>query len=189
MDNAKSQTPRAGHIDDTLRSKIKAAQIDLNSSPPTRHQAIDAAWVLAANCSTEVADERLDSIAEVFAHFPLPVVAACVEPFHGIATQLVYDRRTGKAERRKYLPSNGEIRDWCEDYISELWKVAHIQERKAVAPASVMPPRAPEDVAHVQHRLSETIEALKKASGISTAEEQRAAAERILEVARRQREC
>jgi hypothetical protein len=182
-------TPKAGPNDDALQLKAKSARIDLASSPPTREQAIDFTRSLVSNWTGDLSDDRLDSITEIWLHFPLPLCKACADPWTGIVSTKIKDLRTGVLEPRRFVPSNPEIRAWCYDYKADLHDIVKAGESagRAVASPPLAPPRpepTPEEVAHVWRRVDEIKERCNRVLGIPTDEERRACAERILEAAR-----
>jgi len=185
MDNVSYLTPRDGQPVDELKAKARRARVDLGSSPPTRDQARELTLSLVSNWG-DAPDTRLDSITEIWLHFPLPVCAACVHPWTGIAASKVKDLRSGALEPRRYIPSTPELRHWLNEFVADLHEIVRageIASRPVESPsmAENWPLPSPESVAHVQAKCRETVESLKRASGIPTAEEQRACAERILE--------
>jgi hypothetical protein len=162
--------------------------MSLSSSHPTRDQAIDAVRALVSHWSCDLPDERLDSIAGVFMRFSLGVVAACVH-LDGIARTKIPNLRTGKLEPRRFVPSDGEIFEWCSEHradLHEIVKAAEVVDRSiqssSIAPSR--PPPCPKDVAHVWRRVDEIKERCNRILGIPTADERRECAERILEATR-----
>ena len=97
-------------------------------------------------------------------------------------------RKTGTLEPRRYPPSDGEIRDWCEGYQVDLWKLAGAGELidrpwetpRPAEPEKPRPPPTAEEVAHVWARVNEIRERAKRIAGEPTEEERRACAERIV---------
>ena len=133
----------------------------------------------------------MQSITQICLRFPLPVCAACVHS-DGITNQKIRDLRTGNREVRRWLPSDPEIRQWCNQYMADLYdtvKAGEIAERPIASPpiAPERKPPSPEEVARVWRLVNEIKERCNRVIGIPTAEEQRIAAARILEAA--QRKC
>jgi hypothetical protein len=145
---------------------------------------------LASRWTQELSDDRLDSITQIWLRFPLPVCAACVH-HDGIAAEKVRNPRSGRLEVRRFVPSDPELREWCNEYIGDLTETAHIGEiaaRPIVSPplAPELQPRTPEAIAHVQRIVAE----MKTRCGIDgkpTEQERRIRAERVLETAARKR--
>jgi hypothetical protein len=179
MNSAKFPMPKAGQIDDSLTSKIRSAEIVLASSPPTIADAIKEAQALASCFTQDIPDARLDAVVEIFRHFPLPIIRECTDRWSGIACQRVPDQKTGKVARRRFMPSNGEIKDWCEERVADLTKLVkgvHVEAERKREAENVRLPRTPEDVDYVRAKCAATIASLRRACGIPTPEEQRKAA-------------
>ncbi len=189
MDNANSRQPRGGPTAVELTMRGRRARIDLDSSRPSRNQALDLTRALASHWTQELSDDRLDAITQVWLRFPLPVCAACVHP-DGIAATKIRDPRTGRQDIRRFVPSNPEIRDWLDQYSADLHEIAKAGESAArpVASPSIAPtrqPPTPEEIARVWQLVADMRERCKRDLGIPTAAEQREAAERFLEAATR----
>jgi len=185
MDNVKYLTPKAGQTADALKSKAPSARIDLASLPPTCAQACDLTRALVSNWTQELSDDRLDAVSEIWLRFPLPAGAACIHRWSGIAGTKVMDMRSGRLEPRRFVPSKGEIREWCNEYMADLYEIAKAGEvagRPGQTPSlePEWPPPTQEQIDRVRSKAKETIEHLKRASGIPTAEERRQVAECIL---------
>jgi hypothetical protein len=123
MDNVKFLRPSNGPSDDLLM-KSRSADIALASSPPTISQAINETRSLASCFTGEVGEDRLNAIVEIFRRFPLSIIKDCTDMWSGIACQRVPDFKTGKLGPRRFMPSNSEIREWCEDRVADLTKLA-----------------------------------------------------------------
>jgi len=130
-----------------------------------------------------VSDDRLDAITAIWLHLPLPICAACAHPWTGIAASKVKDPRTGGFVPRRFVPSNPEIREWCNQYAADLHEIAS-QPFESPAMAPVWPAPTAEESAHVWRVVNQIKERCNRVLGIQTAEDQRAEAERILEAAR-----
>jgi hypothetical protein len=164
-----------------------SARVNLSSSPPTLAQAVKLTRALASSYSQELPEDRLNAITEIFLRFPLPVAAACVHPWTGIACTKIRDR-TGRSEPRRFPPSNGELRDWCEDYLADLYKLARahdVAERHFREIEKPVVPPSPEEIARVWARVDEIKERCKRVLGVPTLEEQRDVAQSILNSAMR----
>jgi hypothetical protein len=189
MDNISYLTPKAGQTVERMRSKAKSARIDLASSPPTRDQALDVTRALVSNWTGDLSDDRLDSISQIWLHFPLPICKACVDPWSGIAGTKAKNQRTGALELRRFVPSNPEIREWCNQYKADLHDIVKAGEiaGRSVESPPLAPARrepTPEEIADVWRCVDEIRERCNRVLGIPTAEDQRQCAERFLEACR-----
>jgi hypothetical protein len=144
---------------------------------------------LVSNWTQDLSDDRLDAISEIWFHFPLPVGAACAHPWDGIAGTKVRNVRTGTLEPRRSVPSNGEIREWCNEYKADLYDIVKAGEgagRPLESPplAPTRQPQTAEEIARVWRLVNEIKERCNRVAGIPTEQERREIAERFLEESR-----
>jgi hypothetical protein len=184
----------AGETVATLKTNRENPKAALDSLLPTLRQARELTTILVSAWSQLLPDERLDAIADLFMHFPFAVGMACADRWSGIACTKIPDMRTGTPQPRRFPPSNGEIRDWCEAHIAELWKLARhdeiVDRPWESSPARSEPPKptpTAEQVAHIWGRVNEIRDRCKRVLGEPTVEERRDVAERILQAMDRQR--
>jgi hypothetical protein len=188
MDKVRFLLPKDGQAAAWLKLKARSARASLDSPSPTRAEACDLTRALVSHWTHELPDDRLDSIADIWPRFPLPVCEACVGN-DGIAYQKLMGR-TGRLEPRRAVPSDPEIYEWCNQYRADLHEIAKAGDigNRSVESPSLVPARSiptPEQIAHVWRRVDEIKEGCNRVLGIPTEEERREAAERILEAARR----
>ena len=184
---------RAGENAAALRSKSDRAKQALASPHPTLEQARDLTEALRSSWSAHLfTDARLDGIAEMLMHFPLDVGTRCADRWNGIASTKIPDLRTGKLQPRRYPPSDGEIRDWCENYVADMWSLAKAAEiaerpRESSAPTeNPRPPPTPEDLARVWACVAEVRAGRDRVMGQPTEEERRDRSIAALEKAARE---
>jgi hypothetical protein len=183
---------RVGENVAALKSKSDKAKAALTSPHPTLEQARDLTETLTSAWSDQLfTDHRRDGIAEMLTHFPVDIGTRCADRWNGIASTKIPDLRTGKLQPRRFPPSDGEIRDWCEDYVADLWKLAKAGDilDRAQMPSSAQSkpdPKPPtsEEIAHVWAKVAEVREGAKRVLGLPTLEEQRDRANQLLEKAR-----
>jgi hypothetical protein len=154
-------------------SKIRSAAIALASPRPTIAEAIKQTQSLASCFTQEMGDDRLNAIVEIFRHFPLSIVRECTDLWSGIACERILDTKTGALRPRRLMPSNGEIRNWCEERVAVLTKLAKAADYgRDIESGSVRPPPSAEERARVETRCKDTVEYLKRAAGVRTPEEE-----------------
>jgi hypothetical protein len=154
-----------------LKRKSENAKLALESSRPTRPQAIELSEVLASAWSAHLSDARLDGIADMLMHFPIEVGRECTDRWNGIAGTKIRDPNAKRhlrerLEPRRFPPSDPEIRDWCDERMAELWKLARageIAERSRHPPSDPegekpTPPKTAEDKAYVAAKAAEFIQ-------------------------------
>jgi hypothetical protein len=143
--------------------------------------------MLVSHWTGDLPDDRLDSITRVWVRFPLPVCAACVHA-DGIVAEKVKDPRTSRLSVRRFVPSDPEIREWCNQRQADLHEAAKVGEIAArpITSPSLVPEwqqPTPEERAYVQAKLQEYLDHVRRSSGQLTPEQQRERAERFLETA------
>ena len=163
---------RGGENAAALRSKSDKARVALASPRPTLEQARDLTDVLASAWGAHLfSDARLDGITEMLMHFPIEIGKECADRWNGIAGTKIRDHNAKRhlrerLEPRRFPPSDPEIRDWCDERMAELWKLARageIAERSRHSPSdpegeTPTPAKTAEDKAYVAAKAAEFVQ-------------------------------
>ena len=137
----------------------------------TESQASEQALRLIAQWPQSKTNEYADLVVEVFLHYPVEVISRCADPIRGIGAS----RRDG--EPRRYPPSIGEIKHFCDHVILD------DSPRPLIAPVPATPEPTAEDKAYVAAKLKEVVASLARAQGKRVVGDLRAEAEAKLSIA------